>query len=297
MERMACGPGSWKNWVMKNRLSQYFSSQADNLILRSLSFFYIGVLIILPIAALVAKAFEGGLSSLWANIFAPQALYSLKLTFITAVVMMIINVITGTATAWVVVRYNFPLKNMMNSLIDLPFAIPTVVTGIMLVNLYGPNSLFGAWFASHGIEITFARPGIILALLYVSFPFVVRTVQPVLQEMEVDMEEAAKTLGASSFSIFVRVLLPTLLPAILTGAALSFSRAIGEFGSIAIIAGNIPFKTQVASVYIYGELESYNQQGALGLSVVLLFCSFIILVFLNLIQIWSRSHERTIGSH
>ncbi len=297
MEPMAYGRRQWKNWVMKNRLLRYFSSQIDNLILRSLSFFYIGILIILPIAALVAKAFEGGMASLWSNIVTPQAIYSLKLTFITAVVMVIVNVVTGTATAWVVVRYNFPLKNIMNSLIDLPFAIPTVVTGIMLVNLYGPNSLFGAWLGRYGIEIAFARPGIIIALLYVSFPFVVRTVQPVLQEMEQDMEEAAKTLGASSFNIFFRIVLPTLLPAILTGAALSFSRAIGEFGSIAIIAGNIPFKTQVASVYIYGELESYNQQGALGLSVVLLLCSFIILVLLNLIQIWSRKHEGTAQSN
>lgn len=282
---------------MKNRLLRYFSSQLDTLVLRSLSFFYIGILIIIPIVALVAKAFEGGVASLWANIMTPQAIYSLKLTFFTAIVMVIVNVVTGTATAWVVVRYNFPLKNIMNSLIDLPFAIPTVVTGIMLVNLYGPNSIFGAWLGNYGIEIAFARPGIITALLYVSFPFVVRTVQPVLQEMEQDMEEAAKTLGASSFNIFLRIVLPTLLPAILTGAALSFSRAIGEFGSIAIIAGNIPFKTQVASVYIYGELESYNQQGALGLSVVLLLCSFIILVLLNLIQIWSRKHEGTVRSN
>jgi len=278
---------------MSNKFLRYISSQKDNLILRSLSFFYIGILIILPIIALVAKAFEGGLASLWTNIVAPPAIYSLKLTFLTAIVMVIFNTITGTATAWVLVRYNFPLKNLMNSLIDLPFAIPTVVTGIMLVNLYGPNSFIGAFLGNYGFEIVFAKPGIILALLYVSFPFVVRTVQPVLLEMDLDMEEAAKTLGASSFTIFFRIVMPTLLPAVLTGAALSFSRAIGEFGSIAIVAGNIPFKTQVASVYIYGELESYNQQGALGVSVVLLLCSFIILVLLNFIQIWSRKNERT----
>jgi len=267
--------------------------QKENLVLRSLSFFYIGILIILPIVALVAKAFEGGIASLWTNIVASQAIYSLKLTFLTAVMMVIINIITGTATAWVLVRYNFPLKSLMNSLIDLPFAIPTVVTGIMLVNLYGPNSFIGTFLGNYGFEIVFAKPGIILALLYVSFPFVVRTVQPVLLEMDLDMEEAAKTLGASSLTIFFRIVMPTLLPAVLTGAALSFSRAIGEFGSIAIVAGNIPFKTQVASVYIYGELESYNQQGALGVSVVLLLCSFIILVLLNFIQIWSRKNERT----
>lgn len=259
--------------------------------LRGMAFFYIGLLIILPIIAISSEALKGDLSSLWSHITSPQALHALKITFITAFIMMILNVITGTATAWVTVRYNFPFKNLMNALIDLPFAIPTVVTGIMLVALYGPNSFIGALLGKYGIEIIFNKPGIILALLYVSFPFCVRTVQPVLQEMDKDMEEAAKTLGASSASIFYRIILPTLLPAILTGAALSFSRAIGEFGSIAIVAGNIPFKTQVASVYIYGEIESDNTQGALGLSVVLLFCSFIILILLNCIQIWSRKHE------
>jgi len=263
-----------------------------DLALRATSFFYIGLLILLPIIAIGYEAFKDGLPALWANITTSQALYSLRITFITAVVMLIINIVTGTATAWVLVRYNFPLKNLMNALIDLPFAVPTVVTGIMLVALYGPSSFIGVLLGKVGIEIIFAKPGIILALLYVSFPFVVRAVQPVLQEMEVDMEEAAKTLGASSFTIFFRIVLPTLLPAILTGAALSFSRALGEFGSVAIAAGNIPFKTQVSSVYIYGELESYNQQGALGVSIVLLFCSFIILMFLNLLQIWSRRHEQ-----
>ncbi|HDP98721.1 MAG TPA: sulfate ABC transporter permease subunit CysT [bacterium] len=275
-----------------NNLGKYLAVKKEKLILRSLTFFYIGILIIFPIIALIFEAFQGGVHSLWQNIFSPQALYALRLTFFTALIMVVINVISGTATAWVMVRYNFPLKNIINSLIDLPFAIPTVVTGIMLVSLYGPNSVVGAFLGKRGIEIMFAKPGIILAILYVTFPFVVRTVQPVLMEMDPDMEEAAKTLGASSPMTFLRVTVPTLLPAILTGAALSFSRAMGEFGSIAIVAGNIPFKTQVASVYIYGELESYNQQGALGLSVVLLFCSFFVLVFLNLLQIWSRRHEK-----
>jgi len=264
----------------------------EDIILRSLSFFYIGLLIILPIVALMSQAFRGGIASLWTNISSPQAVYSLKLTFIAALLMVVINILTGTATAWVLVRYAFPFKKLMNSLIDLPFAIPTVVTGIMLVTMYGPDSFIGEFFSRRGIEIIFSKPGIILALLYVTFPFVVRTVQPVLQEMDVDMEEAAKTLGASSWTIFFRVVLPTLLPAILTGAALSFSRALGEFGSIAIVSGNIPFKTQVAPVYIYGELESYNQQGAMGISVVLLLSSFVILTLLNLIQIWSRRHEK-----
>jgi sulfate transport system permease protein len=271
----------------------FFSSSAwrGDLVLRSLCFFYLGLLIIFPIVAITLEALRGGLGTLWTNILTPQAIYAVKLTFLTAFFMVFLNVITGTATAWVLVRYRFPLKNLMNALIDLPFAIPTVVTGIMLVALYGPRSLLGGFLNKKGIEVVFDKPGIVLALMYVSFPFVVRAVQPVLQEMALDMEEAAKTLGARPFTIFRRIVVPTITPAILTGAALSFSRAIGEFGSIAIISGNIPFKTQVASVYIYGELESYNQQGALGLSVVLLFCSFIILIFLNRLQVWNRKHE------
>jgi sulfate transport system permease protein len=276
---------------VSNRLFSKNSSRGSDLVLRSLSFFYIGLLLLLPIIAICSEAFKGGLSNFWANIISPQALYSLKLTILTAVLMVVLNVVTGVATAWVLVRYNFPLKNLMNALIDLPFAIPTVVTGIMLVALYGPNSLIGGFLGRRGIEVIFAKPGIILALLYVSFPFVVRAVQPVLHEMEKEMEEAAITLGAGPFTVFRRIVLPTLMPAVLTGAALSFSRAIGEFGSIVIVSGNIPFKTQVASVYIYGELESYNTQGALGLSVVLLVCSFLILILLNGMQMWSRKHE------
>lgn len=277
---------------MKNKSQPLFSK--TDLSLRIISFIYIGLLILLPVIAITIEAFRGGLPALCTHIIAPQALYSLKITFMTAVIMLFINIITGTAMAWVLVRYQFPFKDLMNALIDLPFAIPTVVTGIMLVALYGPNSFIGILMGKIGIEIIFAKPGIILALLYVTFPFVVRAVQPVLIEMDQDMEEAAKTLGASSFTTFFRIILPTLLPAILTGAALSFSRALGEFGSIAIVAGNIPFKTQVSSVYIYGEIESYNRQGALGISVVLLLASLIILIFLNLLQYWSRTHESAV---
>lgn len=258
----------------------------SDLILRCISLFYIGILIILPIVAVSSEAFKGGLTNLWTNITLPQALYAFKLTLLSAAIIVIINVITGTATAWVLVRYRFPLKNIMDALIDLPFAIPTVVTGIMLVTLYGPKSIVGGLLEKIGIEIIFAKPGILLALLFVTFPFVVRSVQPVLLEMEPDMEEAAMTLGASPLTSFFRVVLPTLIPAILTGAALSFSRALGEFGSIVIVAGNIPLKTQVAAVYIYGEIESYNKQGALGLSVILLFFSFLVLICLNFIQRW-----------
>ena len=265
----------------------------SDLVLRSLSFGYIGLLIVLPIFAMVVRSLEGGLVALWADMTLPPAIYSLKLTISTALIMVAINIVTGTATAWVLVRYSFPGKNLMNALIDLPFAMPTIVTGIMLVAVYGPRSMIGGFFQHFGYEIMFNKPGIILALLFVTFPFVVRAVQPVLIEMDKDMEEAARTLGASSVTIFLRVVIPSLLPSILTGAALSFSRALGEFGSIIMVAGNIPFKTQVASVYIYGEIESYNPQGALGLSVVLLLFSFVTLMVLNVLQYWSRRHEKS----
>lgn len=275
---------------MRNNLLRSLSFK--DLVPRSLSLFYVGLLIVLPLAAITCEAFKGGLPNLIHQITLPQALYSIKLTFFLALCLMLINVITGTATAWVLVRYRFPLKNIMNALIDIPFAIPTVVTGMMLVVLYGPNSMAGKFFEKHGIEIIFNHPGIILALIFVTFPFVVRSVQPVLMEMEKDMEEAAQTLGASRREIFRQVVLPTLFPAILTGAALSFSRALGEFGSIVIVAGNIPFKTQVASVYIYGEIESSNIQSALGTAVALLFSSFVVLLILNLVQKWNQKYAK-----
>jgi len=263
-----------------------------DLTVRGIALFYIGLLIILPVIAITTEAFKGGIPNLWKQITLPQALFSLKFTFIIALIMLVINIITGTATAWVLVRYDFPLKKTINALIDIPFAIPTVVTGMMLIVLCGPRSLIGDFFGKHGIEIIYNKPGIILALIFVTFPFVVRSVQPVLIEMERDMEEAAQTLGASKFKIFFHIVLPTIFPSMLTGAALSFSRALGEFGSIVIVAGNIPMKTQVASVYIYGEIESANIQSGLGTAVVLLLSSFIVLIFLNFIQRWSNKYGK-----
>lgn len=262
-----------------------------DLVLRSLSFLYIGLLIILPIAAITTESFKGGIANLLKQIANPQALYSLKLTFQAAAVITVVNIITGTAMAWVLVRYRFPFKKIIDALVDIPFAIPTVVTGIMLVVLYGPRSVLGSFLEGYGIEVIYNKPGILLALVFVTFPFVVRSVQPVLMEMDKDMEEAARTLGASNTAVFCRVVLPTLLPAILTGAALSFSRALGEFGSIVIVAGNIPFKTQVSAVYIYGEIESANIQSALGTAVVLLAVSLTVLLLLNVIQRWSTKYE------
>jgi sulfate transport system permease protein len=170
---------------------------------------------------------------------------------------------------------------VVNALVDLPLAIPTLVTGLMLVALYGPQSLAGAFLEGHGLQVIYAKPGIVLALLYVTFPFVVRSVQPVVLELQRDQEEAAETLGATRWVTFRRVILPSLMPAILTGTTLSFSRALGEFGSVVVLAGNIPMKTQVAAVYIYGEVESYNPTGAVAVSVVLLAASLLVILLLH----------------
>jgi len=261
------------------------------LFLRGMSAGYVGLLIVLPIVAVSVRALGGGLGRIWSDLARPEALFSIELTFLIALLMIAVNSVMGTLTAWVLVRHRFPLRSVVNALIDLPFAVPTVVTGLMLVTLYGPRSAVGSFLSERGIEIVYAKPGIVLALLFVTFPFVVRAVQPVLMEMEPEMEEAAATLGAGRLTIFARVVIPSITPAVLTGAAQAFSRAIGEFGSVIVVAGNIPMKTQVAPVYIYGEIESYNPRGALGISVVLLLGSLAILVILNLIQRWGRRQD------
>ncbi len=257
-------------------------------VIKIATFSYVGILVILPLLAMSIQALGQGMGKIWEDVLQPQAWFSLKLTFVTAFAMAIINAVTGTTMAWVLVRHSFPGKALVNSLIDLPFALPTNVTGLMLVVLYGPVSAVGKYLKSHGIEIIYTQTGIVLALLFVTFPFVVRSVQPVLMELDKDIEEAAATLGAKKLRTFRKVILPHLLPSILTGVALAFSRALGEFGSVVVVAGNIPMKTQVAPVFIFGEIESYNPRGALAVSLVLLLASLAILILLNMLQRWGR---------
>jgi sulfate transport system permease protein len=241
-------------------------------------------MVVLPLAVLSLQAATQGPAAFWRELANPFAWHALKLTFATASVMVFINAVTGTATAWVLVRYAFPGKPIMNALIDLPFAVPTVVTGLMLVALYGPSSVLGAFLSRHDWGIIYQQPGIVLALLFVTYPFVVRSVQPVLLELDRAEEEAALTLGARPWTTFRRIILPALRPAILTGSALSFSRALGEFGSVVMVAGNRPLETKTGPMYIFSEIESGNQLGAIVVSVVLLTCSLGILVVLNLLQ-------------
>jgi sulfate transport system permease protein len=215
----------------------------------------------------------------------PAAWAALRLTLWTAAVMTVINIVMGTLTAYVLVRYPFPGKSFVNAMIDLPFAIPTLVTGVMLAILYGPQGALGEWLQEErGWQIIFAPPGIILALLFVSFPFVVRSIQPVLMSIELDQEEAAYTLGASSFTTFRRVLLPSILPAVVTGGLLSFARALGEFGSVVIVAGNFPMRSQTAAVYVLSQIESDNQRGASAMSLVMLAIAFALIVAVDIVQ-------------
>jgi sulfate transport system permease protein len=245
---------------------------------------YLSLIVLIPIAALVAKSTEGGLAEFWDSLTSPLALSALKLTLIASVIVTLINVVAGTVIAWVLVRDSFPGKRIVNSVIDLPFALPTVVAGITLLALYGTDS-------PAGINIAFTRVGVVVALLFVTLPFVVRAVQPVLLELDREMEEAAASLGAGPLTSFRRVILPNLTPAILAGAALAFARAIGEFGSLVLLSGNLP-KTQVASLFIFAQIESGNTTGAAAVSVTLLVIALVVLLLIGRLSHWSLRHAR-----
>ncbi|MCC6973285.1 MAG: sulfate ABC transporter permease subunit CysT [Anaerolineae bacterium] len=243
--------------------------------LRGAALSYLGLLILLPVLAISVQGFRAGWESFWTSITRPAVLHAVGLTLWTSAVMTVINTMMGVLTAWALVNYRFPGKRIMNALIDLPFAIPALVTGVMLVLLYGPQTAIGGFFEKQlGVRIIFAPPGIVLALLFISYPFVIRAVQPVLQSLEPNQQEAAQVLGASPWVAFRRVILPEIAPAVITGALLCFARALGEFGSIIIVGGNLPMKSQTAAVYIYAQVEGDNFQGASAVSLVLLVIAF-----------------------
>jgi sulfate/thiosulfate transport system permease protein len=253
--------------------------------LRGLALSYLALLLIIPLVVIFQDGLREGLGGLWYQITLPIAWHALQLTLWTSAVMTLINTVMGTLTAYVLVRYDFRGKTLLNSLVDVPLAIPTLVTGVMLVILFGPQQALGAWLKEEmGISIIFAPPAIVLALLFITFPFVVRAVQPVLQNLDRTQEDAAATLGAGSWSIFYRINLPPLILPLTSGALLSFARAIGEFGSVVIVAGNIPFYSQTAAVYLLGEVESENRLGASALSIVMVgiaFCSIMLVDWLQ----------------
>ena len=243
------------------------------------------VLVGLPLAALMWEATSKGTQSFWDAVSSPEAVAALKLTVAASLGVSLLNAVLGTITAWVLIRDDFRGKTLVNAIIDLPFALPTIVAGLTLLALYGPTSPVG-------IDVAFTRMAIVLALMFVTLPFVVRTVQPVLQELDRELEEAAHSLGASTTTTFRRVVFPNILPGILSGVALAFAKAVGEFGSLVIITGNIPFKTEVSSVHIYGRIESGDSSGAAAVAVVLLAISFLTLLSIGAIRHYATRHDR-----
>lgn len=235
---------------------------------------WLSLIVMLPLAAVVARSTADGADAFWAAVTNPQALAALKLTLLASLVVAAINVLAGTLIAWVLVRDEFAGKRAVNAIIDLPFALPTIVAGLTLLTLYGDDSPLG-------INVAFTQAAVVMALLFVTLPYVIRAVQPTLLELDRDMEAAAASLGAGRLAIFRRIVLPNLRPAILAGAALAFARAIGEFGSLVLIAGNIPFQTEVASVFIFGRIESGDTTGAAAVSVVLLAISLAVLLVIG----------------
>ncbi len=244
----------------------------------------------LPIAALLAKAASLGAENFWKIATTPMAISTYNVTFITALAAGVINGFMGTLVAWVLVRYQFPGKKIVDAIVDLPFALPTSVAGLVLATLYSQTGWVGQFFAPFGIKIAFSRLGVFVAMLFISLPFIVRTLQPVLQEMEEEAEEAAWSLGATEFQTFWRVIFPPLIPPILTGVALGFSRAVGEYGSVVLIASNIPFQDLIAPVLVFERLEQYDYSGATVIGAVLLFVSLILLLIINLLQQWGRRY-------
>jgi sulfate transport system permease protein len=235
---------------------------------------YLSLVVLIPLAAVVAESTTGGAGAFWDAVTSSQAVAAIRFTVLVSLVVVAVNIVTGTLIAWVLVRDDFPGRRFVNALIDLPFALPTIVAGLVLLALYGPTG-------PAPFDIGFTRIAVAMALLFVTLPFVVRSVQPVLMELDREMEEAAKSLGARPRTVFARIVLPNLMPAIAAGAGLAFARALGEFGSVVLISGNIPFKTEVASVFLFGQIESDNTAGAAAVSVVLLVLSFALLLFVS----------------
>jgi sulfate transport system permease protein len=244
-----------------------------------LSTLYLSLIVLLPLAALSWRAHG------WDAVSTSQGVSALRLTLGLSLVVALVNAVAGTAIAWSLVRDRFVGQGFVNALVDLPFALPTIVAGLTLLALYGPKSPVG-------INAAFTRWGLLLALLFVTLPFVVRTVQPTLFELDREMEDAAASLGAGRFTIFLRIILPSILPAILSGVALAFARAVGEFGAVVLISGNLPFKTEVVSVYVFGRLESGDPGGAAAASVVILLISFGVLLAIGGLRRWVTKHDR-----
>ena len=250
--------------------------------------FYLCLIVLIPLSAAFIRTSSLTWEQFWGIVTTPRVVASYQLTFGASLIGATINAVFGLIVAWVLVRYSFPGKRLLDALVDLPFALPTAVAGIALTGLYAQNGWIGSLLAPYGIKVAFTQLGVIVALTFIGLPFVVRTVQPVIEDLERELEEAAASLGASRWQTFVHVILPVILPALLTGFALALARAIGEYGSVVFIAGNIPMKTEITPLLIITKLEQYDFVGATALAVVMLVISFCILLVVNLLQWWAN---------
>jgi len=253
-----------------------------------LTLIWLTLIVLIPLSGLAWRSSALGWEKFLGIAFDQRTLSALRISFGSALIAACLNVVFGVILAWVLVRYRFPGKRVIDAMVDLPFALPTAVAGIALTTLYAPNGWVGQFLTPLGIKIAFTPAGIVVALIFVGLPFIVRTVQPVMEEIDKEVEEAAATLGANRFQTIARVLLPGLAPAVLTGFALAFARAVGEYGSVIFIAGNLPFKSEIAPLLIVIKLEEYNYAAATGIAAIMLIISFTMLLVINLIQSWSR---------
>ncbi len=252
---------------------------------------YLGIIVLVPLSAAFIKTLSLTWEQFWSTVTAPRVLASYKLTFGVSLLAALANVVFGLLVAWVLVRYRFFGRRFVDALVDLPFALPTAVAGIALTTLYAPNGWIGRWFEPLGIKIAFTPIGIWIALTFIGLPFVVRTVQPVLEDLDAELEEAAASLGANRWQTFWRVILPPLYPPLITGFALAFARAIGEYGSVVFISGNMPMKTEITPLLIMTKLEQYDYAGATALAVVMLMLSFLLLLTINVLQWWGSRYQ------
>ncbi len=258
-----------------------------------LTIFYITLLILIPVSMVFINSSGLGLESFWQIASSERVVASLKVSFSTSFLAALINAVFGLLLAWVLERYTFPGKKIIDGLIDLPFALPTAVAGISLTTLYAPNGWIGRLFEPLGIKISYTPLGITIALVFISFPFVIRTVQPVLHSIDTEVEEAAACLGASRFQTFRKIIIPELLPALITGFALSFARALGEYGSVVFISGNMPLRTEITPLLIRTKLEQYDYAGGTAVAAIMLIISFLMLLIINLFQWWASNRHKT----
>ncbi len=256
---------------------------------------YLSLIVLIPLAGLLLRPVGLGWQGFWNVVSAPRVVAALELSFGAALVAAVVNAVFGGIVAWVLVRYEFPGRRIIDALVDLPFALPTAVAGIALTALYAPNGWLGSWLEPMGIKVAFTRLGIMVALTFIGLPFVVRTLEPVLQDLDPEFEEAAATLGAGRLQTFLRVVFPAILPALLTGVALAFARGVGEYGSVIFIAGNMPMISEIAPLLIVVKLEQYDYAGAAAVGVAMLLISFLLLLLINLLQRWKTAQGSTHG--